>query len=241
MLAFAYQPDQLRIAVLRSEKSESHDPYPTIWRELARALESATSIETDPLVKEIIRPEPAALKRHALAFWMIGKPLTRFGDEERRVLANWVKLGGGMIVAVRADNAPQPSAGQDDLDERARREIESIFEGSKLEVIPSSHAVFRSFYLVNQVGGTFQRARSLEGIRVGERYGLILSRNDLLGALLRDAQGRYLFGCYPGGENQRKETFKLVVNLFLYALTGTYKEDIIHSPFIEQKLKWKIR
>ena len=146
-----------------------------------------------------------------------------------------------MIVALRVESAKDYGPQEDDVDLKARKEIEAIFEGSKLEVIASTHALFRSFYLVNQVGGTLQRARSLEGVKAGERHGLIWSRNDLLGALLRDPQGNYLYGCYPGGEAQRQETFKLVINVFLYALTGTYKEDIIHSPFIEQKLKWKIR
>ena len=39
------------------------------------------------------------------------------------------------------------------------------------------------------------------------------------------------------GENQRLQAMKLTVNIIMYALTGTYKLDAIHSPFIKEKLK----
>jgi hypothetical protein len=36
---------------------------------------------------------------------------------------------------------------------------------------------------------------------------------------------------------QRAEAFKWTVNLVVYSLTGTYKTDAIHQPFLEQKLR----
>jgi hypothetical protein len=43
------------------------------------------------------------------------------------------------------------------------------------------------------------------------------------------------FECLPGGESQRELAFRLGINLILYALTGNYKEDQIHVPFIKRR------
>ncbi|MBI4669841.1 MAG: DUF4159 domain-containing protein [Elusimicrobia bacterium] len=241
---FPFRADQLRIGILRHGESSQYDPYPTVWRDAARALEGATSIEADPMVKEIIDASADDLGRHALIFWVLTGRLNIWSASERKNLKNWVVLGGGTMVIMGAEGiggaAERRSGAEkegDLLDKQIRGEIEAIFEGSKLEIIPQNHAIFKSFYLARRVGGVLERSRVLYGIKTGERYGVIYSRNDLLGTLLRDSQGSYLFGCYPGGEDQRKESFKLIVNIFLYALTGTYKQDVIHAPFIEQKLK----
>ncbi|MBI4063018.1 MAG: DUF4159 domain-containing protein [Elusimicrobia bacterium] len=239
---WAFRPDRFRVGVLRYAAAEDHDPYPTVWRDLGRLLEQATSIETDPLVKEIISPTPRELAAHALIFWVTSPNFRSWSAAERQALKNWVRLGGGMIVVTGAEGIKSAANANDDqLDAKVRREIEAIFEGSSLEVVASTHAVFRSFYLVNQAGGVLIKNRSLVGIKTGERYGLVYSRNDLLGTLLRDQAGVYLFGCYPGGETQRKESVKLLVNIVVYALTGTYKQDVIHLPFIEQKLRLRRR
>jgi hypothetical protein len=47
----------------------------------------------------------------------------------------------------------------------------------------------------------------------------------------------YLKDCLPGGEKQRFESMKLTVNILMYVLTGTYKLDAIHSPFIKRKME----
>ena len=40
----------------------------------------------------------------------------------------------------------------------------------------------------------------------------------------------------PGGEPQRLAAFQLAVNISLYAMTGNYKQDLIHHPFIQRRL-----
>ena len=66
---------------------------------------------------------------------------------------------------------------------------------------------------------------------------MIYSQNDIFGAWARDKFGNYFFECFPGGENQRFESQKLTINLIVFSLTGTYKTDVIHRPFIEEKLR----
>jgi len=55
---------------------------------------------------------------------------------------------------------------------------------------------------------------------------------------MKDHLGKYVYSCEPGGEAQRWETFKLTINLIYFSITGTYKKDAIHQPFIEKKLRY---
>jgi len=40
----------------------------------------------------------------------------------------------------------------------------------------------------------------------------------------------------PGGEQQREMARRFGVNLVMYALTGNYKSDQVHVPFILERL-----
>jgi hypothetical protein len=40
----------------------------------------------------------------------------------------------------------------------------------------------------------------------------------------------------PGGEHQRETAYRFGVNLVMYALTGNYKSDQVHVPFILERL-----
>jgi len=118
-----------------------------------------------------------------------------------------------------------------------RKELTIIFPEKKLFKLPNDHPVYRSFYLLRGVGGRRLTNNYLEGIEIAGRTALIYSQNDLVGAWAKDRLGNYLWECSPGGENQRFEAQKLTQNIIMYSVTGTYKSDSIHQPFIEQKLR----
>ena len=48
--------------------------------------------------------------------------------------------------------------------------------------------------------------------------------------------GQPLFSLSPGGEHQREWAYRFGVNLVMYALPGNYKSDLVHAPFIQQRL-----
>lgn len=226
--SFALRPDALRVGLLRY--GTSYDPYPDLWRDLAAALEGATSVETEAPFRASLAPTDQELAKLGVVFLMGSSSFPGWTPQERQSLRQWIVLGGGLLVILNTDTTGA-------FDSKIRKEIAEIFGASALKPVSKEHALFKSFYLVRSVGGVTQRSRVIEGILTAERYGLLYSANDLGGALVKDGSGSYLFSCYPGGEEQRKETFKMLMNIFIYALTGTYKSDIIHSPFIEQKLK----
>jgi hypothetical protein len=102
--------------------------------------------------------------------------------------------------------------------------------------IPSDHTVYRSFYLIRQVGGRRIVHPYLEGVRIGDVTPVLYCQNDLGGAWEKDPVGSWVNTCEPGGEAQRRDAFKLGVNIVLYALTANYKQDKIHLPFIKRRV-----
>ena len=67
------------------------------------------------------------------------------------------------------------------------------------------------------------------------RLAVILSLNDLAGAVARDEFGEWEYDVGPGGEGAREMTFRLGLNVVMYALCLDYKEDQVHIPFILQR------
>ena len=50
-----------------------------------------------------------------------------------------------------------------------------------------------------------------------------------------DDKGRPEFPCTPGGEVQREYAYRFGVNLVMYALTGNYKNDQLHTQALLQR------
>ena len=78
---------------------------------------------------------------------------------------------------------------------------------------------------------------SVAGVDWAGKTVVLYSQNDLLGAWAKDPLGKYLYECVPGGEVQRMEARKLTLNIIMYSLTGSYKADAVHQPFILQKMR----
>jgi hypothetical protein len=120
--------------------------------------------------------------------------------------------------------------------------IGELYPDKSFRKLSIDHALFRSFFLLRNVAGRRISEKALEGLDVGGtgggegRTAVVLCSNDLMGAWAKDTLGQYLFTCEPGGEAQRWEAMKLTLNVIYFSLTGTYKKDAVHQPFIEQKL-----
>ena len=111
-----------------------------------------------------------------------------------------------------------------------------VFPRTSFEALQREHAVFKSYYLIRSIGGRQAVSQDLLGIHVGMFTPVIFCRNDLGGAWARGPGGGWLEECTPGGETQRLAAFQLAVNISLYAMTGNYKQDLIHHPFIQRRL-----
>jgi hypothetical protein len=205
------------------------NPHPLGVTPLMEELMQRTSVEASVMRHEVNLTEPDLFSYPFL--YIAGKyDFEPFAQEEIEILRRFLSYGGFLL----ADDAlGQPGYG---FDRSLRREMKRIFQDKEFTRLPSSHPAMRSFYLLRRVGGMRMVHPYLEGITLGSTTPVIYCQNDLAGAWERDQLGNWLNPCTPGGEEQRRDAFHLGINVILYAMTETYKDDLIHVPFIRRRL-----
>lgn len=205
------------------------DPHPAAPAEFMREIERMTSVEAEPARREVAVGDAQLF---SLPFLHVSgqRDFPPFTPVEIERLRAWLEAGGTLFAD---DAAGTPGYG---FDAAIRRELARIVPAAPLERLPAEHTVFKSFFLVRTVAGARMVSPFLEGIAIQGRTAVIYSPNDLLGAFARDPLGRWLDPCAPGGERQRRLAFHLGVNIVMYALSGDYKQDKIHLPFLRGKM-----
>jgi hypothetical protein len=206
------------------------DPYPGVSSEIVEHLTTVTSAlaEKEGRVITLKDPELFFSPLVVLAGREAPPPLD---EEERRRLRQFI-TGGGMIWIEDVSGASSSS-----FDRWVRRTLAESVPESELTVVPAEHALFKSFYLVRGAAGRVLVRGTLEGLPWAGRMAVVYSRNDMLGAWAKDNLGRALMACVPGGEGQRHQARKLTLNVVMYSLTGNYKSDAVHQPYLLQKLR----
>jgi len=228
-ISFAEQRD--RFIYMQLRYSGNWDPYPEVYGEVLRFLHLTTSVkilserQIVSLNDELFFSSPFLI--------ILGKEnFPALSEKERETLRRFIK-GGGIIFI--DDCSGEKRSG---FDKAIRREFARILPDSEWIKLPKEeHPVFRSFYLLPQISGRRIINNYLEGLNLSGRTAVVYSQNDLFGSWVKDRLGNYLYPCIPGGETQRLEAIKLTANIFLYVLTGTYKTDYIHQPFIKEKMR----
>lgn len=205
------------------------DPYPGMWEEIISFLTTTTSVAASGERKII--EIGAEIFEHPVV-WLFGRgEFPPLGESRSRTLRDFFDRGGTMFIDDSSDTMDSP------FRRSIQREFAKIFPRKRWDRIPESHSIYRSFYLIKKPAGRVMRREYLEGIAAGSRYAAVFSSNDIGGAWQKDKFGNYLYECVPQRESQRWESHKLAINFILYALTGTYKSDAVHQPFIERKIR----
>ena len=206
------------------------DPYPGVHSEVLQFVNTVTSILTVPERRALSLKDPALF---ATPFLVLSGRETPppLDEEELRRLRDYLVSGGFLWIE---DASGQRSSA---FDAWVRRTLRLIFPESDLTPVPAGHVLHRTFFLLRGVGGRLMVSGSVEGIDWGGRLAVVYSRNDVLGAWAKDALGKPLYECAPGGEAQRLAARKLTLNIIMYALTGSYKSDAVHQPFLLEKMR----
>ena len=76
-----------------------------------------------------------------------------------------------------------------------------------------------------------RQARRVDGVS-----SILITSNDFAAAWALDDRNQPLYPVVPGGERQREMAYRTGVNIVMYALTGNYKTDQVHVPYILDRL-----
>jgi Domain of unknown function (DUF4159) len=204
------------------------DPNPQFAEAMVDELELRTSIRALPERRVATLDDPDLFFYPFL--YMAGKyEFEPFTAKEREILRRLLTSGGFLFAE---DTMGARGFG---FDRAFNREIREIFPRHPMKRLPPDHSVFRSFYLLDNIGGRQRVNPFLEGVVLDNWTPVIYCQNDLSGAWARDRLGKWIHDCVPGGEAQRVSAFKAGINIIVYSLTSDYKKDLVHHPFIQRR------
>ena len=204
------------------------DPYPETWQDIVQFLVVTTSIKCEP-ERRVVTLDNRMLFSSPFLVILGGGSFPALSKSEREALRRYISSGG--LVFVEDSSGTRGGA----FDVSFRKEAAALFPEASLKKLSSENPLYRAYYFIRKVGGRRLANDYVEGLDVAGRTALIYSQNDLIGAWAKDRFGNYLWECVPGGEKQRFEAQKLTLNLLMYSVTGTYKSDAIHKPYLEMK------
>ena len=209
-------------------------PRPDALRRMLWEVEKRTSIEVSPEVPLLHLSEVGELHRHPLLYFAGDRAFAMPSDEDLGRLRRHLTMGGMLLL----DSAEGRAGGG--FDQSVRAMLLRLLPSSPLTRLADEHVLYRSFYLLRVPAGRVLALPYLEAVLIGGRAAVVYSQNDLGGAWARDRYGQWQFDVVPGGELQREQTFRLGVNLAMYALCLDYKSDQVHVPFIMRRRSWQV-
>lgn len=204
-------------------------------RGLSNILNMRTSVE--PADPHALNLETDALELYPLIFFVVPENAAPLSDRAVTRLNAYLRAGGALVIDTRAGGDP---AAQTDVSR-----LETLLAGldaPQLQTVPDNHVLSRSFYLIKDYPGRFAGRRlwiektGEPGATRGDGVSrLFIGDADWVSAWAVDENGRDLYSV-DGGPQQRETARRFGVNLVMYVLTGSYKDDQVHIPALLERL-----
>lgn len=190
-------------------------------RRLAWELQRRTSVEAVLEARAIPLDSP---KLFELPFLYLSsdRELPALTSAQVENLRRYLTFGGFVFA-----DANDGSSGNG-FDASFRREMARVLPQVSPRPLPTTHVVFKSFFLLDSAFGRTLTSAQLDAWTIGKRAAVLYSQNDVMGALARDESGSFEFEVTPGGERQREYATRLAINVAMYALCLDYKDDGVH-------------
>ncbi len=205
---------------------------------LSRVLERRTSVEAGPPLGITLGHDDMAF--FPLVYWPITATQPALSGDAIDQVNHFLANGGTILFDLREASGGAQLFGSGS---RGTLDLQRLTQGiaiPPLVPVPTEHVLRKSFYLMEDfpgrfVGATLWLEASGENVNDGVASVLVGS-NDWAGAWAVNELGRPLNAVVPGGPRQREMSYRFGINLVMYALTGNYKADQVHIPFILERL-----
>ncbi|MGA8768887.1 MAG: DUF4159 domain-containing protein [Rhodomicrobium sp.] len=212
---------------------------------LSKILTLRTAVEPgDPMAIDPARDE---LVFFPLIYWPVLPNAEPLPDAVLAKIDAYMKQGGLIIFDTKSDDANPGSLLSPGVSTPLSQLLGKL-DLPPLQRVPDDHVLTKSFYLLqsfpgrwdngdpwvearSDMGDTTKRAVKSDGVS-----SIIVTSNDLAAAWAMDDNDRPMFAAVPGGEDQREMSYRVGINIVMYALTGNYKSDQVHVPAILERL-----
>ncbi len=204
---------------------------------LSQILVQRTSIEAaEPFG---VTPGRDELAFFPLLYWPVTPEQRPLDSIAQQAVSDYLRNGGTIVFDLREERAGRGLGNMVSPGEAALRRLAAGLELPPLAPVGPEHVMTKAFYLLQDFPGRYtSSALWVETVGEDQNDGVasvIVTSNDWAGAWAFDEQGRALFPLV-GGNTQREMAFRVGVNLVMYAMTGNYKADQVHIPFILERL-----
>lgn len=202
---------------------------------ISNILLMRTSVE--PAEPHALNLETDALELYPLIYFNVPGNAAPLSDKAVQRLNAYMRSGGALLIDTRAG---ETAGTQTDV-----TSLETLLEGldvPPLQPVPQNHVLSRSFYLIKDYPGRFagrrlwiEQAGDAAAPRGDGVSRLFIGDADWASAWAVDQNGRDLYSV-DGGAEQRETARRFGVNLIMYVLTGSYKDDQVHIPALLERL-----
>lgn len=245
---------QTRLAYIRTGSADTDSMTEAGLRGLGIMLFERTAVENTVAAPQSgwpgfalspVAPVGLDIERHELSFypvlfWTIDPRQQIPSDKAIRNLNNYMRNGGLLVIDTREQTTTGRGAAW------LRSVVDRGLAIGALEPVKgctdreqACHVLGKSHYLMDSFPGRYaggqvwaQRDTAPGKDRVSAA---IVGGNEWTAAWATDEEGRYLYAIV-GDEEQRERAFRFGINLVMYALTGNYKADAVHTRAILDRM-----
>ncbi len=219
---------------------------------LGRILALRTSIEPgEPQGVDIMTDEIAF---YPVLYWPVLPTARTLPSPVLAKIDAFMKQGGMIVFDTRDAGQGLPTGlSLSTQDGPPLQRLLGALDLPRLEPVPETHVLTKSFYLLRSFPGRWDNAQMWieadsaaasaaapdSGRKAQHADGvtsIVVTANDFAGAWASDERGRPLYPVVPGGEQQREMAYRTGVNIVMHALTGNYKADQVHVPALLERL-----
>jgi hypothetical protein len=216
---------------------------------IGRVLAARTSVEPgEPFGVNVVTDEIAFFP---ILYWPVLPNAVTLPDATLAKIDTYMKQGGMIIFDTRDFGSGLPTGvGMGREGGTPLQRLLGRLDIPRLEPVPESHVLTKSFYILRTFPGRWdggqmwveadsaepadadtRKARRADGVS-----SILVTPNDLAAAWALDDRLRPLYPTVPGGEAQREMSYRVGINIVMYALTGNYKADQVHAPALIERL-----
>ncbi len=216
---------------------------------IGRVLAARTSVEPgEPFGVNVATDEIAFFP---ILYWPVLPNANPLPDATLSKIDTYMKQGGMIIFDTRDFGSGLPTGvGTGREGGTPLQRLLGRLDIPRLEPVPEGHVLTKSFYILRTFPGRWdggqmwveadsaepadadtRKARRADGVS-----SILVTSNDLAAAWALDDRFRPLYPTVPGGEAQREMSFRVGINIVMYALTGNYKADQVHAPALIERL-----
>ena len=229
---------QTRLAFVRTGVPAVDDASRAGLFGLTRVLLGRTSVEAGAPLGVDLRDDELAF--FPLLYWPVTPEQRPLAGYARHKVNQYLSQGGTILFDLREPNGGVQLLGRTSRGSEALKRLTEGLEIPPLAPVPPDHVLTKSFYLMQDFPGRFAGGTLWIGATEGRVNdgvaSVMVGSNDWARAWAVNELGRPIFAVVPGGERQRELSYRFGVNLVMYALTGNYKADQVHVPFILERL-----